>query len=181
MGRYFVLDIETHGLNAWGEDFITCICAKDSDGNILKVSLREGVEELDLIKKLDGWMVQHSHMKSLCVTHNGIAFDIPFILTRGWQHRHDMRGIYIYLKHFDTMKIAKKWVSLDDLAFLFQVDSKNGNGKNAIYLYDAGKFDELEEYCMNDVLVTEQIFKQWWRLKREKEERDARAKPAAGL
>jgi hypothetical protein len=118
-------------------------------------------------------MVEHSHMKSLCVTHNGIAFDIPFILSRGWAFRHDMRGIYIYLEHFDTMKIAAKWISLQDLATLLQCDLKNGNGLNALYLYKAKKFDELENYCMQDVEVTEQIFLKWHQLKKEKEGKDA--------
>ena len=163
--KYIVYDIETTGLNPWHGNQITCICARDSEGESLKECDRDQ-NETDLIKSFLAWVKQRKD--HILVSKNGIAFDIPFILARLTMKFCDLKYydalMLVRRCHVDLHTITKKWVSLDDMARMFKCGRKSGTGSNAIKLHEDGKYEELVSYCYQDVIITEQVYLRYERL-----------------
>jgi uncharacterized protein YprB with RNaseH-like and TPR domain len=165
--KYVVFDIETEGLHPWHGDRITCICAKDSDGNRFKMAQ---ANERDMIQQFIIWMKRREPTDYILITQNGNHFDIPFLCTRmvilGFGE-----SIYLYLTyypHFDIAKITDRHISLNDLAKLFGCKQKTASGKDAIRFWKEKRFEALTKYCMNDVEVTEQVYLKHMMLVRDK-------------
>jgi len=159
--KYIVFDLESTGLLFWYEDRITCICAKDSDGN--RFSMVDENEN-SLIESYLEWIKKRSPNNYFIVTKNGKQFDIPFILTRLALHNklRFKKGLFILnYEHFDLHKITSKRVSLNDMAKLLGCIPKSGTGLNAIKLWNDGKHDELKNYCAQDVNTTEEVYLKW--------------------
>lgn len=157
--RHIVFDIETTGLNPWHGDQVTCICAKDSEGQWFKETDRDQ-EETDMIKSFLCWISRRD--KHILISKNGIGFDVPFIFARLTFKCCDIHTIDAPILarrvHFDLHTITKKWISLDDMARLFNCQAKSGTGLNAIKLHEDGKYEELVDYCCQDVIVTEEVY-----------------------
>jgi DEAD/DEAH box helicase domain-containing protein len=49
-------------------------------------------------------------------------------------------------------------VSLNSVAKATLGETKSGNGLDAIKYYEAGEWDKLEKYCLDDVRITKEIF-----------------------
>jgi len=160
MEKYISLDIESMGLLPWYGDRITCICAKDSDGN--KFEMVHKAEDA-IINDFLYWLNKHDSKEYTIITKNGKQFDIPFIMTRCANVLETItEGIDLLdYPHFDLQELTKKRISLDDMAKLLGCTPKSGNGLNAIKLWEEGKFDELKEYCMQDVETTEEVYLRW--------------------
>ncbi|OGK34212.1 hypothetical protein A3F57_02880 [Candidatus Roizmanbacteria bacterium RIFCSPHIGHO2_12_FULL_36_11] len=54
-------------------------------------------------------------------------------------------------------KIGKR-LSLNDLVFATLGKKKSGHGLIAIQLYQEGKWEDLKKYCLDDVMLTKQLF-----------------------
>lgn len=168
MNKYIIFDIETTGLSPWYGDQITCICAKDSEGNAIKlIHQKEGeCNERDVMRKFLYWLHNHNDLEQYyLITKNGKLFDVPFILTR--ELRSETESVFptsmggfnlLHMKHLDLHQITSKPISLANMAELLGCTLKSGDGLNAIKLWKEGRYDELAEYCMNDVVVTEQVY-----------------------
>jgi uncharacterized protein YprB with RNaseH-like and TPR domain len=169
--KYIVFDIETTGLKPWFNDKITFICAKDSEGLIFSIPLEEKrvTDEQDLILAFLEWLGSYKEEYTL-ITCNGIDFDIPFILTRAVRNGIMPKKDHIFLrfKQFDLQTLTNKKVSLDDLSKLFNTEKKSNKGYNAIEMFNNGWISELEDYCMQDVKVTEQIYLKYMELQDDK-------------
>lgn len=159
--KYIVLDIETTGLHPWYGDRITCICAKDSNGD--KFSAVRKDERL-LISSFIEWLTLKHHVNDyLLITKTGKGFDIPFIMTRIALMRElteTEKGILSY-DHFDLDEITHGRISLNDTAKLLKCTPKSGTGKNAIKLWEQKRYSDLEKYCMQDVETTEEVYVKW--------------------
>jgi 3'-5' exonuclease len=99
----------------------------------------------------------------LLISANGKDFDIPFLMVRAYicmiPFGYGLTLMNQANKHFDIINdITSKKISLNDLARLYGFNVKTGDGLQAIRLYNEGKFDEIMDYCKNDVILTEQIF-----------------------
>jgi len=163
MDKYIIFDIETTGLNPWYGDRITCICAKDSEGNIFGYSHEQ---ETKIIDSFYVWLAKYKGGDHTLITKNGLSFDIPFILTRfqmfAIKGACDNGSMEIFnFEHFDLHTVTSKWVRLSDMATLYGVENKSGDGKNAIKLWKEGKIKKLLSYCHKDVEVTEQVYLKW--------------------
>ena len=148
-------DIETTGLNPLYSG-ITCICAKVIDGNEYKGS---HTNEKGLIKDFLKWL--KSEKGDILISANGKDFDLPFLFMRAYYCGIDIKEIYHLSKveHFDVINdITDKKISLNNLARIYGFELKSGSGTNAIKLFEDMKLDELMEYCMNDVLLTEKVY-----------------------
>jgi len=163
MDKYIVFDIETTGLNPWYNDRITCICAKDSEGNIFESSDQK---ETKIIDSFYSWLEKYRNGDHTLITKNGLGFDIPFILTRFQLYA--IKGScdngslkLLDFEHFDLQTVTKKRVSLSDMAFMYNVENKSGDGKNAIKLWKNNKIKDLISYCHQDVFVTERVYLKW--------------------
>jgi len=91
----------------------------------------------------------------LLVGHNILGFDLP-VLKKYYQK--NFQGIEV----FDIMKETEKNLGfrpkLDDLARGTLGKEKSGDGLKAIELYRSGKWQELINYCLDDVRLTKEIF-----------------------
>ncbi|OGK12807.1 hypothetical protein A3C98_04170 [Candidatus Roizmanbacteria bacterium RIFCSPHIGHO2_02_FULL_37_15] len=54
-------------------------------------------------------------------------------------------------------KIGKR-LSLNDLVFATLGKKKSGHGLIAIQLYQEGKWEDLKKYCLDDVMLTKELF-----------------------
>ena len=167
-----MLDIETTGLKEWFGDRITCICAKDSDGNRFGMVDKD---EFNLIDAFMAWLCRlkfYSNIKQyMFLTKKGKQFDIPFILSRfailnGLAKDDDILDL-LKCDHFDLQEITSKRISLQSMAELLNCKTKSGTGMNAIKLWNEGRYKELKEYCMRDVDVTEEVFLKWKKLQKD--------------
>ncbi len=104
------------------------------------------------------------------VGHNIIGFDLPFIFQRCLAHCISAKPIvdladYRVRGVFDTMHAwwlgAKRFVSLDDIAWALSIESSKtatAEGSKVFDLYQAGKLAEIREYNLNDVRVTRKVY-----------------------
>lgn len=148
-------DIETTGLNPLFSK-ITCICGKAILGNGYMGS---HTNEKGLIIDFLKWL-KKENIEEL-ISANGKEFDLPFIFMRAYILGIDFKEISFLkeLKHFDVINdITDRRISLNNLARLYGFELKSGSGTNAIKLFEEMKLDELIEYCMNDVLLTEKVY-----------------------
>jgi hypothetical protein len=101
------------------------------------------------------------------ITFNGKDFDVPFLRVRSavnritpavsidtrrfdWRYHFDVREL---LTNFGKNQKGK----LDDWCEVFGVGSKSSSGENVSKLWTEGKFDELLDYCEQDVRLTNQL------------------------
>lgn len=107
------------------------------------------------------------------VTFNGRSFDLPVIATRSFRHgvalrhyyqAHNVRYRFSSEGHFDVMDYladfgAAKPSRLDVIAKLCGMPGKVGvDGKHVGPLVHAGRLDEVQSYCLCDVVQTTAIF-----------------------
>jgi DNA polymerase III epsilon subunit-like protein len=156
--KYIVFDLETTGLTPAFDSIITCICAKDSDGNIFIDTLANKTET-QLINAFLEWLGESIKTHPLMVTCNGIDFDIPFILLRCMKLGIYPVKIFDDFKQFDIQGTTYKKISLSDMGILLKCNFvKKTCGIDAIRLYQEESFRDLIKYCMNDVNLTEEIY-----------------------
>jgi DNA polymerase III epsilon subunit-like protein len=154
---YIVFDIETTGLRAC-ESRITCICAKSSKGDWFKDA---ELNEVSILKNFNEWLEKRKIDKFISA--NGKDFDVPFILMRSYilniPFNNDFYNLSLKKNHFDIINdITDKKISLNNLARLYGLNLKSGNGLNAIDLFNKKDFNALIHYCSNDVRLTEKVF-----------------------
>jgi len=164
--RHLVFDIETTGLDPVTSR-ITCICAKDSAGN---EHLFSDKDEKKIIH--DFIMLFKSNDFVSLVSANGKDFDVPFIFIRAFLNGFD-NSVFKEISdtvHFDVINdISKKKVSLNNLARLYNFPIKSGNGLQAIEYWQKGEIQDLLKYCMDDVRLTEKVYKKYLRIVSNKE------------
>ncbi len=109
---------------------------------------------------------------SLCA-HNGKEFDYPYLCRRMLLNGIPLPSILDIsgkkpweVNHFDTMEMwkfgdKKSYTSLDLLAAIFGIESSkddiDGSMVNEVY-YESKDLNRIGKYCMQDVLVTAQLF-----------------------
>jgi len=157
-----VLDLESTGLQPWYGNRITCICAKDSNGERFH---RSEEQEHKIIDSFFSWLTKRSANKFNIVTYNGKEFDIPFILARLAQMINlDTHNALFLLEypHIDLKEIVEqitgKRLALDTVTRLLGCTPKSGTGTNAIGLWKKRQLDKLMEYCSQDVDTTEKVY-----------------------
>lgn len=94
-------------------------------------------------------------VSSYIIGFNVNSFDLPVL-----------QGYYPgKLNHFPTFdilddvrfKIGRR-LSLNDLLFATLGKKKTGHGLQAIELYKEGKWEDLKRYCLDDVMLTKELF-----------------------
>ncbi len=150
-------------MTAWYGDKITCICAKSSTDP--SIQLANG-DDIALIEAFLLWISETTKdTPHTLVTYNGKDFDIPFILARLAMETDLSResGLFILdYPHIDLFeeikKLTGKRMGLSTVAKLLGCTPKSGDGIGAIQLAKDHKYEELKEYCMQDVLTTQEVY-----------------------
>jgi uncharacterized protein YprB with RNaseH-like and TPR domain len=164
MKNILCIDIETTGLNPLFGDSITCICAKTKNEEY-----RNDVSEQDekeLLLDFMNWFADLEYF-DLIVTKNGKNFDIPFIFIKCMIYDISFEKDLMFFPHFDLQELTTKRISLQSMAEMYCLDGKNGTGINAIKLYKEKRFSELLNYCWQDVLLIEKIYKIYRQIQRK--------------
>jgi hypothetical protein len=160
-----MFDIETTGLDP-AKDLVTIVCTQD-----LKTGERVAYEfarvratepeneqllQKDLVNAFDS-------ASSLCAF-NGIRFDIPFLYTALNLKQQTCAGWL--LKTSDILEAARLGIfgaphtfGLNLLCQHNQVPVKSGNGLQAIRFAHEHRWDELLEYCADDVRILCDLYK----------------------
>jgi DEAD/DEAH box helicase domain-containing protein len=97
----------------------------------------------------------------ILVSFNGVRFDIPCLLAdididtfKGLQRK---RHLDILADFYNNVQ-GKFRVSLNNISENTIMKVKTGNGANAPQLFQDGKWEELVDYCKNDVQLTKEVF-----------------------
>ena len=146
----------------------------ESDTPTLRVKALQGHDEGALLRSFSN-LLETGFQKDglrLCA-HNGKEFDFPYLCRRmlihgiPLPHALDMRGKKPWeVAHLDTMEMwkfgdRKSFTSLHLLATLFDIASSKeimqGHEVNHYY-YQENNLDKIVAYCLQDVVVTAQLF-----------------------
>jgi len=92
---------------------------------------------------------------SYVVGYNIDSFDLP-VLQPYYPGRIDQIATFDILS--DIKKIIGRRLALNDVIKATLQKAKTGHGLQAIGLYQDGKWDELKKYCLDDVLLTKELF-----------------------
>lgn len=165
MEKYLVVDLETTSLSPIyrNDQFnldarITCICAKASNGQTFA---EVDLDEAELIRAFLMWLNNYPSESWVLVTKNGKMFDVPYFQARQKQNESRLGGVYERLtayRHYDVQEICKGFISLENMATILGLKGKTASGIDAIKMWINTEFAKLKDYCMRDVVVTEDVY-----------------------
>ena len=149
-------DIETMGLSMHHHE-ITVAAVYDPSKNIRHCYnfYRHRHDRARWQREVDDFLRTLDEARTLC-TFNGIRFDIPFIQT---QFKVDPERVGRWV--LKTVDLFHRWkllrdrtFSLDKLLIANGLPVKTSKGCFAIDMAREGRWQELEDYCMNDTILT---------------------------
>lgn len=92
---------------------------------------------------------------SYVIGYNNRSFDMP-VLQAYYPGKVEHFGVFDILEDIRE-KIGRR-LALNDVAYATLGRKKTGHGLMAIDYYKEGKWDELKKYCLDDVMVTKELF-----------------------
>lgn len=149
--RKITFDLETKnffhdvGSNEPSALDISVVCIHDSEDDQYKSFLEKDLNKL--------WPIFES--ADMLVSWNGDHFDVP-ILNKYYP------GDLTRIKSLDLMKevqaVIGRRIKLDTVAEATLGVNKSGGGSDAINWWREGKFQQVIDYCIDDVKLTKQIY-----------------------
>lgn len=136
--------------------------------NESSVEIIQGTEE-KILK--EWWHV--ADMADLFVGHNIMEFDLRFIFKRSIVHKIKPCAKHLNLSFaryksfpiFDTMREWEKWsssfISLDTMSKILGLPTSKDsiNGSQVYDYYLSGKYQQIYDYCVKDVILTREVYK----------------------
>lgn len=153
--KFLCFDIETTGLDAT-RDEVTMICTQDlttSDQKSYNFGIlsSQEVSADALVKQL---IKDFDEAQCLCAF-NGIRFDLPF-MQQALDIDEDVITRWV-LKTVDPLEYLRltghRTASLDKICIHNNIASKSSTGLRAIEMAKDEQWDELEQYCQQDVNI----------------------------
>lgn len=146
-------DIETTGLSE--HDKVTVVCTENYETNTRNVfNFAKAPTDEERIVLREALIVEFDSATALCA-YNGVRFDLPF-LQRALAIPVETVTQWV-LKTSDILEQMRlrdnATCKLDYLCTVNGVESKSSSGLEAIRMAADGRWDELEEYCANDVRI----------------------------
>lgn len=92
---------------------------------------------------------------SYIIGYNNKSFDIP-VLAPYYPGRVESLSLFDILDDIKN-KIGKR-LALNDVIFATLNKRKTGHGLQAINYFREGRWDELKQYCLDDVMLTKELF-----------------------
>ena len=160
--KFLCFDIETTGLDA-SRDEVTMICSQDLQTGArrsynfgLPSSQDEPVDDLiqELVREFD-------EADGLCAF-NGVRFDLPF-MQQALRLNTDVitRWVLKTVDPVEFLRLSGQYTtSLDKICVHNNIVSKSSTGLQAIQMAHDGLWEELEEYCQQDVSILCVLLKQ---------------------
>ena len=189
--REVVLDIETVPCSAaeWSDliakapslekKFRTDSALDWSTGRIVCIGLlfMEGVSEVELClagpneRAVLGDFWSAIRPDDRIIGHNVLAFDLPYIRARSVacqvqpSRSFDLRR-YSTGPVYDTMQVWANWdrqryPKLEILAAIFGFDGKSGGGAEVSEWFEAGDWERIKQYCIQDVRLTRDVYRRF--------------------
>lgn len=143
----------------------------DRKCRLLKKGMFSGLDEASILDKFSRTGANFITAKEAIalVTWNGRGFDFPTIVARCMKHlvqipwyytARDVRYRYSFAGHVDLMDWfrdhgAGRWpMSLNDAAVLCGISGKTSDGPKVAEMVAENRWDELKNYCFQDVRIT---------------------------
>jgi predicted PolB exonuclease-like 3'-5' exonuclease len=136
-----------------------------------KQSMRFHLDEARTLKNFWKLLSNFNVNRDLIISHNGLCFDLPFILKRSLINRIRPSVKLPFARYrtqpiYDTMQVWSNWdprqfLSLSDLAEVLKVGVSKTAGMDGSKVYDqfrAGHHQEIAEYNLNDVIVLRAVY-----------------------
>jgi len=140
---------------------ITCICMYDAAED-KKYQLKFWKIPDDEREKNKSLVLSLLDRSTCIIGYNVVMFDLEFIKRSFPDCVDDKRMSDWVLKTVDPFMflkyIFKNTCKLDSLLVLNKLNSKSGSGSNAIVLAEEERWQELLDYCMDDTMLTYQLF-----------------------
>lgn len=156
--------------------------AVEQNGEIIRKGIlgfdnETGTFHGDEAKTLRGFWALLKQLKfggnDLIIGHNLMGFDLPFIIKRSRILDVPITINFNFAKYkskpiFDTMREWSLWgfgdpfLSLEELSEILGLRMQKTDGINGSSIYEnflAGNYLLIEQYCMQDVLITREIFR----------------------
>jgi len=153
--KFLCFDIETTGLDAT-RDAVTMICTQDLTTSEQK-SYNFGIlssEEVSPTALVQQVIKDFDEADCLCAF-NGIRFDLPF-MQQALDIHEDVITRWV-LKTVDPLEYLRlsghRTSSLDKICIHNNIASKSSTGLRAIEMARDGHWDELQQYCQQDVNI----------------------------
>lgn len=162
-----VLCIAVQVASVYGTDFealpeVEYAFGIDAEGN----EQDEAIALADFVQLMSGFDPDADEI----VGHNILNFDLPFIFQRCLINNiavrpfvdlseFRVRGVYDTMHHWWLG--ARKYVSLDDIAWALGVESSKTadvEGSKVFELYQTGRLADIREYNLNDVRLTRKVY-----------------------
>jgi uncharacterized protein YprB with RNaseH-like and TPR domain len=155
-----VFDIEITGLNPY-EDMILTIQFKQGE-EITIWKLWETNEPAMLLNFID--YLRSISGDDTIYGYNCLKFDIPFIVARMNHHSLMNAGTYRFIydkKWLDLYQFqGDNYVSIDRWLDSFGIErSCPYSGRDVPILYEQGRYSEIEEHAIDDLIVCEELLK----------------------
>lgn len=151
-------DIETEGLNS-AKHRITVASVYDPSRNIRRTyNFLNAGDEMERRSRIRLFLKDLDDAPTLCCF-NGVKFDVPFIAARFQVSPERVHGWM--LKLFDIFEVCRlvygSSCSLNNLLLANKREVKSGSGLQAVEWACQKKWDLLEDYCMQDTVLTHEI------------------------
>jgi hypothetical protein len=117
------------------------------------------------------FITEGTRVYSQLVSFNGIGFDLKVLRARAIDlDIHYPSRIYSEITrrfsveyHYDLMQVLsdwdrQSWKGLDFYLKRYGIGQKTGSGGDVFKMYQEGRIKEIEEYCLQDVLLTARLF-----------------------
>ena len=123
-------------------------------------------DEKEMIEQVTSLLMGHSHFR--LIGHNIIDFDAQFLFCRAVKYGSALRELIMYSKGDvkDTIKMfagisydKTNRYSLKDIASFLGIPCKSEmDGSMVFDYYRNGRFDEIKEYCKEDINVVREVY-----------------------
>jgi len=151
------------------------ICASyqftDTDGATDGMQTISGENEKEILEWVSNAIFIRQHEFPIVVTYNGIAFDIPFIITglarygipnpphftaRDLLNKYgtDHIDVYAYLSSFGVNKRG----TLTDWSARFGIELPYGKGSMIADWYRLGEWESIKKHCESNVRCTDELY-----------------------
>ena len=164
-------DVERHMALRPEFGHVVCIgMGHDKDGSFVTKALTARTVDDERAILEEFWKRVPSSRDWRFVTYNGLSFDLPYLIRRSiYVGVPPSSGLplrpYSPDSHFDVMRVLSNWeradtVRLDIVAELLGLRKwpPGMEGSQVLGLWRAGRFDDIEAYCLGDVRLTYEVY-----------------------